>query len=188
LTPGGTWRIMGCGWVFRKKGAWMGCLRHDAYCGLNCGACPVGRANESGDADLLAKMADECGRNAGELLCEGCKAEVTAGFCSRCRMRLCAMGKGLEFCIECVDYPCGILTAFRNDDAPHHSMVFRNLEQIRSLGVESWLETQAARWSCPVCGTRFGWYDETCEGCGEILYNSVSEEGDLSAPNHGPRS
>jgi hypothetical protein len=157
-------------------------LTHDAYCGLNCGACPVGRANESGDTDLLAKMAEDWGRNAGDLICEGCKAEITADFCSRCGMRLCAREKGLEFCIECSDYPCWVLSAFRNDDAPHHSMVLRNLEQIRNLGVEGWLEAQAARWSCPVCGKRFGWYDETCEGCGGKLYNSVSEEMDLGVP------
>jgi len=160
-------------------------VRHDSYCGLNCGACPVGLANESGDSDKIAGMAAEWGRKAGELICEGCKADVTAGFCSRCRMRLCAMGRGLEFCVECPDYPCENLMAFRNDDAPHHSAIFRNLGEIQDLGVEAWLEVQAARWSCPECGRRFGWYDETCEGCGAELYNSVSEERDLGVSEDG---
>jgi predicted amidophosphoribosyltransferase len=160
-------------------------VKHDSYCGLNCGACPVGLVNESGDSSLLAKMAEDWGRKPGEIICGGCKSDVTAAFCSRCRMRLCAMQKRLEFCFECPDYPCEKLTAFRNDDAPHHSAIFRNLGEIRDLGVEAWLEVQAARWSCPACGRRFGWYDETCEGCGAELYNSVSEERDLGVSEDG---
>ena len=33
--------------------------RYDSYCGLNCGACPVGIANELGDLEGIRKIAAE---------------------------------------------------------------------------------------------------------------------------------
>ena len=153
--------------------------RYDTYCGLNCGACPVGLANDRGDTGRINAMAEEWGRLAEELVCGGCKTDKTAVFCTDCRMRLCAREKGLEFCVDCDDFPCSTISDFRNDEAPHHSVVLRNLELIGKLGVKTWLENEARRWSCPECGTRFHWYSETCEECGCSLYNAVSEEKDL---------
>lgn len=153
--------------------------RYDTYCGLNCGACPVGIANEREDDNWIRKMAKDWGRNTEDLRCNGCKANVNATFCMDCQMRLCARNKGVEFCFECDNFPCEIITQFRNDDAPHHSAVFSNLELIRELGVEVWLEAEARRWSCQECGSRFNWYAETCDDCGAELYNTVSEEKDL---------
>ena len=154
-------------------------IRYDSYCGLNCGACPVGIANELGDLEGIRKMAGEWGRDPDDLRCGGCKTDLTAVFCTDCGMRVCAMEKKLEFCSECDDFPCGKITKFRNDDAPHHSAVFSNLAKIREMGLENWLDAEAARWSCPECGNRFGWYSKTCDQCGKELYNAVSEEEEL---------
>ena len=57
--------------------------------------------------------------------------------------------------------------------------VFSNLAFMKEPGVEAWLETDASRWSCKECGSRFNWYSETCDDCGTQLYNAVSEEKDL---------
>ena len=154
-------------------------IRSDTYCGLNCGACPVGMANDVGDLDELKSMAESWDRTPEELLCSGCKSEVTATFCTSRHMRECARDKGLEFCVDCADFPCEIITAFRNDDASHHSAVLSNLEMIGEIGVEAWLAAEAVRWSCPGCGKRFHWYTESCPGCGTELYSAVSEEKDL---------
>lgn len=154
-------------------------VRHDSFCGLNCGACPVGLANEREDAGDLARMAGEWGKEPEDLICGGCKGDTTSSICARCSMRGCAMTRGLEFCHQCHEYPCGMLVAFRNDSAPHHSVVLRNLERIRDTGPEAWLASEAARWSCPGCSRRFSWYEERCGVCGSALYNSVEEEKDL---------
>ena len=153
--------------------------RYDSYCGLNCGACPVGIANELDDSEAVRRMASEWGMDPSDLTCSGCKTDRTAVFCTDCGMRLCAREKKLEFCFQCDVFPCNKITAFRNDDAPHHSVVFSNLAKIRELGYETWLKNEAARWSCPECGERFGWYSETCAKCGKKLYNSVLEEKEL---------
>ncbi len=153
--------------------------RYDTYCGLNCGACPVGLASEQGDHERISRMAEEWGRIPEELNCNGCKTDLTAVFCTDCRMRLCAREKELEFCFECDDFPCSIINEFSNDDAPHHSVVLKNLELIREMGVKAWLKAEAKRWSCPGCGRLFHWYTETCDECGNRLYNAVSEAKDL---------
>ena len=154
-------------------------VRYDSYCGLNCGACPVGMANEMNDTEAIKAFAKDWGTTVEDLKCTGCKTEITAKFCTNCEMRLCARSKNLEFCVECNEYPCKDITDFRNDKAPHHSIVFFNLQKIKKNGLEEWLKSEKQRWSCNECGTSFNWYSESCEKCGAKLYNAVDEEKDL---------
>jgi hypothetical protein len=152
---------------------------YDTYCGLNCGACHTLIANEQQDEKWLKTMAEQRNVKVEDLYCHGCKTDVTAFFCTNCRMRACAREKGLEFCVDCADYPCEMITNFRNDDRAHHSAVFHNLKLIKEVGVKKWLAEEAGRWACKECGTRFGWYSETCTNCGAVVYNAVAEEKDL---------
>ncbi len=154
-------------------------FRYDTYCGLNCGACPVLGANERGDEEWLRKAAEEDECTIDDLRCHGCKTDSTAMYCTGCEMRFCAKDKGLEYCSECTDFPCEIITDFRNDRHPHHSAIFKNLRTIREKGLKTWLEEERVRWLCPECGTRFYWYSQYCSGCGIELYNSSKEEKDL---------
>lgn len=154
-------------------------VRYDSYCGLNCGACPVGRANEMDDTEAIKKMATEWETPLENLKCTGCKTEALSGYCKNCEMRVCARGKSLEFCHECSEYPCELITRFRNDKASHHSAVFKNLENIKTRGLIAWLKGEETRWACQDCGSKFTWYTESCEKCGAELYNAVQEEKEL---------
>jgi hypothetical protein len=149
---------------------------YDSYCGLYCGACPVLSANERGDVE---KRAAEWKMSPEELRCWGCKTDVTAVFCTDCEIRRCARERGVEFCSACDEYPCDRLTSFAEDEHPHHSVVLKNLEIIESKGLRSWLDERKERWSCPVCGARFTWYDCKCAGCGATTYDCRDEERDL---------
>ena len=153
---------------------------YDTYCGLNCGACHMLIANEEKNEQWLAATAEKQNRKLEDMRCHGCKTDITAIFCANCGMRMCAREKNLEFCSECSDYPCQKIKSFRNDDAPHHSAIIKNLERIRAIGKQKWLVEQRERWSCAECGTRFGWYSEKCSKCGAELYNAVAEEKDMS--------
>ncbi|TKJ44407.1 hypothetical protein CEE36_01305 [candidate division TA06 bacterium B3_TA06] len=161
-----------------RQGGWMK-ARYDTYCGLNCGACAVLVANERADEEWIKKAAEMEKCKPEDLRCMGCKTDVTAVFCADCGMRLCAREKGVEFCFECDSYPCKTISDFRSDDLPHHSVVFKNLKDIKEKGLEAWLAEQTTRWSCQTCGTRFTWYDENCKGCGTKLYNCKDEDKDL---------
>ena len=111
-------------------------VRYDTYCGLNCGACPVGRANEMNDTEAIKGFAEEWGIAVEDLKCTGCKTEISAKLCTSCKMRQCAREKDLEFCYQCTDYLCEAITSFRNDKASNYSAVFSNLKKIEKNGLE----------------------------------------------------
>lgn len=151
-------------------------MRYDSYCGLYCGACEVLLLGEKG---LLEEKAGEWKRKPEDLRCQGCKSDVISVYCRNCDIKMCAEGRGVEYCFECPDFPCPVLKEFRNDEYAHHSVVFHNLNLIREQGLESWLKAQEKRWSCPECGEKFSWYDKKCSRCGARIINCRDEEKDL---------
>jgi hypothetical protein len=152
--------------------------RYDAVCGLYCGACRVVQADEGGYTDALA---EEWGRKPEDLVCHGCKSEVTASFCRDCTFRSCAQSKGIEYCFECGEFPCTTLIDFRDDKSVHHSAVLRNSEAMRQQGVVQWLRDQKERWLCSACGTAFWWYAKVCKTCGASLRDCESEEAEFDS-------
>jgi len=150
--------------------------RDDTYCGLYCGSCGVLKANEEGK---LEELAEKWGDKPEELICEGCKSGVNSVYCADCDIKKCNIEKGYENCGECPDFPCALIQDFNDDRYSHHSVVIRNLTEIKTSTVSSWLQKQQERWKCSKCGKKFSWYDEVCEECGEELYNSNKEEADL---------
>lgn len=152
--------------------------RHDAACGLYCGACDVLRANTTGSIEALA---GKWGVDPDDLICQGCQTDTIGVFCRDCGFRECTRSKGIAHCSECDEFPCDALVRFRDDEVPHHSGVLRNLEEMREVGVERWLEDQRARWSCPRCGSSSCWEDTACVRCGSPLRDCRAEEAELDA-------
>jgi predicted RNA-binding Zn-ribbon protein involved in translation (DUF1610 family) len=153
-------------------------MRYDSYCGLYCGACDVLQANEEGRIEELAKEWDI---DPDDIVCHGCKTEISSVYCRTCDIKKCAEDKKVEFCFQCSEYPCPLLVEFRTDECSHHSVVLKNLGMIKEKGVLTWLGEQEKRWSCPECGTAFTWYNKTCRMCGKVLYNCEDEEVDIEA-------
>lgn len=131
-----------------------------ACCGLYCGACSFRLAAEEQNAAHLQAMPSEYDRwKAGPLEhCPGCRLENQ---CGQCAIRDCVMGKGLNDCSQCGQFPCEILKAFNNDGKPHHGEVLQNLELLRQLGEGQWLEYMRKKWTCG-CGVRKSWYYAGC--------------------------
>lgn len=147
--------------------------RYDAFCGLYCGACEIFLMNELG---RIKEKAKEWDMKIEDLECFGCKSNQNAIYCRDCFFKECAASKELDFCVECIDFPCNKLRDFRNDKFPHHSIVLKNLEIIKEKGYKYWLVDQENRWKCKKCGLKFTWYEESCDNCGEKLYNCIEEE------------
>ncbi|MDP2859200.1 MAG: DUF3795 domain-containing protein [Bacillota bacterium] len=142
---------------------------YDSYCGLYCGACGTLSATEKGGTDASGER------------CMGCKSDLLARGCKeKCRMRPCAVSRGLDSCGDCAEFPCAILLAFERDGVAHHNAVVRNLNLLRRADKEAWLEAQRTRWSCAKCGEKLSWKQETCVRCGDGLYNSLKEARDAS--------
>lgn len=94
---------------------------HLAFCGLNCSLCPIYRATVSGydySREVIANgWSDIYSRRVDpeEVNCRGCSSveqEKSFSHCYRCSIRICAMAKEVETCLECSDYPCVDLRDF----------------------------------------------------------------------------
>jgi hypothetical protein len=149
-------------------------FRPDAYCGLYCASCTVFLATKN---NTISKLAEEWGKNVNDITCCGCKSQTVTEFCRSCALKTCAAAKGLEFCIECDDFPCRSLENFKNDKRyPYHIEVYDSLKTIKEHGVEYWLDEMKKRWSCSQCGREHGWFTLECPDCGNKLNAYVKPE------------
>ncbi|MBN1311448.1 MAG: DUF3795 domain-containing protein [Anaerolineae bacterium] len=105
-----------------------------AYCGLVCTECPAYIATQKDDMEALKRVAEMWGKEYGgsltaqDCICDGCITEGRKiGHCNECKVRLCAMERGVVNCAHCADYGCKTLTDFLVS-APH---IRDNLEAIR---------------------------------------------------------
>jgi hypothetical protein len=156
----------------------MSTLRLDAYCGLYCGACEVINARTDHDKARVIEMFEAGVPNwhasPDDLHCSGCKTDDVFINCGKCPIRPCAKDKGVEFCVECGEFPCQIYGFLMSaaDNIPclkHLRAIVMNQEFIREKGVEPWLKSQKAKWECPDCGAPFAWYTKQCARCGRNL-------------------
>ena len=92
-----------------------------AFCGLKCCLCPIYRATVSGyeySREVIAHgWSDIYSRevNPEEVKCRGCRSEEQEknfSHCYHCSIRLCAMAKEVDTCLECSEYPCVDLKEF----------------------------------------------------------------------------
>ncbi|MBR5949794.1 MAG: DUF3795 domain-containing protein [Clostridia bacterium] len=87
---------------------------HMAFCGFDCGKCPMYRATVDNDAELKKALIErystkERRLTEEDIVCFGCKAEkrYVHPFCEQCAIRVCAKKRGLSYnCGECDAYPC----------------------------------------------------------------------------------
>jgi hypothetical protein len=146
-------------------------FNYDSYCGLYCGACSILKAYQTGIKDKFASFWAEEAKM--ELTCHGCKSDTLFVNCSNCKIRACAIDKGVERCLVCQDFPCGQfdVAEFKNvlDSLPHLKTIQNNLEAIKEKGADGWLAQQDKRWKCPDCQTDFSWYADNCSKCGRDL-------------------
>ena len=147
-------------------------------CGLYCGACDNYRAfkEENAYLQLTDKFNTREKINANE--CKGCHSQKLSEHCNACTIRLCAREKGLFHCGLCSEYPCSILTQFKNEGdtwpgAKHRTLIFTNLRKLSVEGKSAWLHEMHHRWAC-ACGLSFTYYERTCQRCGTAL-NSCLE-------------
>jgi ribosomal protein L40E len=77
----------------------------------------------------------------------------------------CAAEKGIDFCVDCEEYPCDDLKQFQSKRV-HRIELWDDLEQIRVMGYEHWLQNICENYTCPQCQTLNSAYDLKCRKCG----------------------
>ena len=125
-----------------------------APCGLDCSLCRFAHAKEKP--------------------CLGCNVDSDSkpAFCaSWCKIIPCEkrVKNGYEFCDECPDYPCEDMmeretrytTAYPLKESP-----MQNLKDIRTMGMEAFLEQQRKRFTCAKCGGPICIHNGICRDCG----------------------
>jgi hypothetical protein len=154
-----------------------------AACGTYCGACPAYLAKHGEDEQIREKRQKRSSAGPATarkgippsnwmdgLLCDGCLSGGTlAAHCQRCSIRLCAADKQHDSrCTDCGELPCYRMTNLINmGNYLHRKEYLPNLEKIREMGVQKWVQYEEERWRCPRCGLPMSWYDAECIGCGE---------------------
>jgi hypothetical protein len=168
----------------KSKGEAAGNGEHlAAACGTYCGACPAYLAKHGEDEQIREKRQKRSSAGPAKalkgippsnwmdgLLCDGClSGGKLAGHCQRCNIRLCAADKQDDSrCSDCGELPCYPITNLINmGNYLHRKEYLPNLEKIREMGVQKWVQYEEERWRCPRCGLPMSWYDAECIGCGE---------------------
>jgi hypothetical protein len=136
-----------------------------AVCGLFCPACTffIGSTEEP---ERLGKLAHRFGLTASDVECYGCRSDKRGIFCNKyCKMTRCADNKGIDFCVQCDEYPCAELRAFQ-EKMPHRIELWESQERIKNGGWEAWYTEMIGHYSCTKCHTVNSAYDLTCRQCG----------------------
>ncbi|MBN2379955.1 DUF3795 domain-containing protein [candidate division WOR-3 bacterium] len=136
------------------------------YCGLYCGACSFKVAFDEQDHSHLENLPPRLSKyaEAPPRFCPGCRNPKS--LCTECGIRDCARERSLDHCGICSEFPCSRILAFAGDGLPHHADVTKNLELLKEIGEEKWLNKQRERWTCS-CGAKRSWYLKKCPKCGK---------------------
>lgn len=137
-------------------------------CGLYCGGCDSYRASLDEGKHLLKTEKFE-NKNLEDLTCNGCHSDKHTKWCSVCKIRLCAKQKEITHCGVCSDFPCGVFNEFYEGGkkwagAKHRNDIIKNLENLKVMGNEKWLEEQKKHWKCS-CGFAYTYYEKNCDKC-----------------------
>jgi hypothetical protein len=131
-------------------------------CGLYCEACRLYIATAE-DPARLKKLAEQYQLSEEDIKCYGCRATKRGPYCQKCKMSACAIEQGIDFCIECKDYPCEDLKQFQSA-MPHRIELWDNLERIKANGYKHWLKEIRELYTCPQCRSINSAYDLKCQG------------------------
>jgi hypothetical protein len=114
-----------------------------APCGLDCFNCNLHVENITDDYKI--KVAEYRKISPDEVPCMGCRAEN--GKCRYaefdCATWKCAQEKGISYCFECDDFPCGLLAPTAKGASFPHNMKVYNLCRMKLVGIDAWSEESA---------------------------------------------
>ena len=129
---------------------------------------------------LNAKLIAPCGMNCG--ICVSFFGYTLNGRmrkhpCKGCRTRnhKCAFlkkqcdklaTKQIEYCFECLDFPCEKLTMLDKRYRDKYGMsTIENLKYIQTRGIKQFLKNEQEKWKCPTCNGLICVHTKKCYAC-----------------------
>lgn len=101
-----------------------------AACGLNCTECDIRRATDN--PELALRIADWFKAHQAteikpqDVHCLGCKGDRSQHWSADCWILECCIDrKGLQFCYQCQDFPCGKLSEWAKEDKRYEEALSR---------------------------------------------------------------
>jgi len=80
-----------------------------------------------------------------EVACKGCRGE--SGKCRYadfdCATWKCVQEKGVTYCFECNEFPCGLLAPTAKGASFPHNMKVYNLCRMKLIGMDAWIKESA---------------------------------------------
>ena len=121
-----------------------------APCGIDCGVCYVHLKNKKP--------------------CLGCwgQDDSKPQHCRQCKIKVCAMEQGIDFCSSCSSFPCAIIKRLDKSYRQRYqvSLVDNALRQKR-VGAKQHLSEEREKWMCVDCGGVISLHDRVCSECGK---------------------
>jgi len=105
-----------------------------SYCGYNCTNCPIYKVTEKNNMDELKNLKIKLEKETGskisiqDLKCKGCKSKNIYKYCRECRVRECAIKKGVECCAICDYENCSLIEKINK----YNKNIFSILDKIKS--------------------------------------------------------
>jgi hypothetical protein len=121
-----------------------------APCGINCGTCM---------AFLRPKNK-----------CFGCRADFDSKrkSCRQCKIINCELlaKTSSKLCYECEIFPCGRVKQLdKRYRAKYRASLIGNLVSIKGTGMETFLDNEIKKWTCPNCGSTLSVHLYKCLKC-----------------------
>lgn len=142
-------------------------------CGIYCGACEFNRALL--DPSIKKTLSRTLNLAEEDVYCKGCGDLDEHSYGKGCKTATCCDNHHVHFCHDCDEYPCNEIKEMLLDPYPHHHSVIIDLDRMKEVGTDRWLEEQKKRWSCKNCGESFCWYTKKCKKCGEKVISYCKE-------------
>lgn len=132
------------------------------------------------DGKFSPKLITPCGMNCGICIsffgytlngkkrkhpCAGCRTtEKQCAFIKKQCNKLAT--KQIEYCFECIDFPCENLTKLdKRYNTKYGMSMIENLKHIEENGIVQFLENEEERWKCPTCNGVICVHNKTCYTC-----------------------
>ena len=146
----------------------------------------MGDATSARPDSLAAELVAPCGMNCGVCIghlrdrnpCPGCNDQddsLKPHHCVVCAVKQCEhLPQGPEpFCAYCARYPCARLRQLdKRYRSKYRMSMIENLDELRRVGVEAFVELERTRWTCRHCGALVSVHRAACPACGESAEDS----------------
>lgn len=130
-----------------------------APCGMNCGICSGYLAYKH---NIPRRVVYHC---------EGCRPrDKQCSFLKKkCVDDLKLLKGEVEYCFECDSFPCESLAKLDKKYREGYAMSqIDNLMEIKSKGIDSFIESQEEKYACPNCGNLISIHNGKCFVCQKV--------------------